>query len=67
MKEKRVLKLIRQETLECGFKKCCPTVKLFEDGSIELSDDDAEAGSVGTIKLRPEAAARLVELAAAKR
>ena len=43
----------------CGYKKCCPTVRVFADGSAELTDDDAEAGSVGTIKLRPEVVARL--------
>lgn len=53
---------IRKEILMCGYKKCCPTVTLFDDGSAELTDDDAETGSVGTIKLRPESAARLVEL-----
>ena len=51
-------KLIHQETMCCGYKKC-PELKLFDDGSIEISDDDAELGSVGTIKLRPEAAERL--------
>ena len=55
-------KLIHEETMCCGFKRC-PVVKIFDDGSIELSDDDVEGGSIGTIKLRPEAAARLVELA----
>lgn len=45
----------------CGRKRC-PTVKLFDDGSIEISDDDSEIGSVGTIKLRPETVARLREL-----
>jgi len=45
----------------CGFKRCVEAV-IFEDGSVELSDDDTEFGSVGTIKLRPEAAQRLVEL-----
>lgn len=54
-------KTIHRETLCCGFKKCV-SVKVFDDGSIELSDDDAETGSVGTIKIRPEAAARLLEL-----
>lgn len=54
-------KLISQETMCCGYKKC-PTVKVFDDGSAELSDDDPEIGSVGTIKLTPEAYARLVEL-----
>lgn len=53
---------IHREVLMCGYKKCCPTVKIFEDGSAELTDDDADAGSVGTVKLRPEVAARLAEL-----
>lgn len=52
---------------ECGYRKCCPTVKLFDDGSAELTDDDAEAGSVGTIKLRPEAAERLIRLMTTQR
>ena len=54
--------LIIRETLECGYRRCCPTVEIFDDGSAVLSDDDPETGSVGTIKLRPEVAARLVEL-----
>ena len=53
---------IYQETFCCGFKKCVEAT-FFDNGSIELTDDDAESGSVGTIKLRPEAVARLVELA----
>jgi hypothetical protein len=57
---------VHEEILMCGYKKCCPTVHVYEDGSVELTDNDAEAGSVGTIKLRPEAAARLKELLAAK-
>lgn len=59
-------KPIHKETMCCGFKRC-PTVTLFDDGSIELSDDDVEAGSVGAIKLRPEVVDRLVELAQTKR
>lgn len=55
-------KMVHEETLMCGFKRCCPTVKVFDDGSIELSDDDTELGSVGTIRLRPEVVARLTEL-----
>lgn len=51
-------KLIHQETMCCGRKRC-PTVKVFDDGSIEISDDDAENGSIGTIKLRPETVTRL--------
>lgn len=58
--------LIRQETLECGFKKCCPVVEVFDDGSVVISDDDSEAGSVGTIKIRPEVRERLVELLSKK-
>lgn len=51
-----------EETLQCGLKRCCPKVEIFNDGSIELSDDDTEVGSVGTIKILPEAADRLLEL-----
>lgn len=58
--------VIHQETMCCGYKRC-PEIKIFDDGSIELSDDDADLGSVGTIKLRPEAAARLLELLTARR
>ncbi len=54
-------KLILQETLCCGFKRC-PSVEVFDDGSITISDDDVATGSVGTIKIRPEAADRLLEL-----
>jgi hypothetical protein len=60
------MKMIHQETMCCGYKKC-PTVKVFDDGSVELSDNDAELGSVGTVKLRPEAAARLVEVLSSAR
>ncbi len=55
-------KVIHQETMCCGYKKC-PTVTVFEDGSMEITDNDAELGSVGTIKLRPEQVERLAELA----
>jgi hypothetical protein len=54
-------KLIHEETICCGYKRC-PTVKVFDDGSFEISDDDVELGSIGVIKVRPEAAARLAEL-----
>lgn len=54
-------KVIHQETMCCGHKRC-PTVTVFDDGSAELSDDDAETGSVGTIKLSSEQLDRLVEL-----
>ena len=59
-------KLIHKETMCCGYKKC-PTVQVFDDGSVELTDDDSEIGSVGTIKLRPEQVARIVELLSAKK
>ena len=54
--------VIHREVLECGFKRCCPTVEVLDDGSVVLSDDDAEIGSVGTIKIRPESVVRLVEV-----
>ena len=53
-------KLIDQELLCCNRKRC-PTLKRFDDGSVELSDDDAELGSVGTIKLAPDQADLLLE------
>ena len=59
-------KQIHQETMCCGYKRC-PTVTVFDDGSMTISDDDSEIGSVGTIKLRPEVVARLVELSARKK
>lgn len=52
---------IHRETICCGYRKC-PEVVIFDDGSAELSDNDHEIGSVGTIKLRPEVAARLVKI-----
>ncbi len=52
-------KVIHQETMCCGHRKC-PTVKIFDDGSMELSDNDTGAPPV---KLSPEQVARLVELA----
>lgn len=58
--------IIHEETMCCGYKKC-PTLKVFADGSAELTDDDKETGSVGTIKLAPEQAARFVELLSAKK
>lgn len=57
--------LIHQETMCCGYKRC-PTVKMFDDGSVELSDDDAEKGSVGTVKMTAEQFAHLVELGSKK-
>lgn len=48
-------KVIHQETM-CGYKRCCPVVKYFEDGSIEISDDDSKNGSIGVIKFDPEQA-----------
>jgi len=54
-------KMVHTEEMCCGYKKC-PTVKVFEDGSAELTDNDPETGSVGTIKMRPETARRFAEL-----
>lgn len=54
-------KTVHFETMCCGYKKC-PTVEIFEDGSMQISDSDTEIGSVGIIKLRPEVAARLAEI-----
>ncbi len=51
-------KIIHEETMCCGFKKC-PTVRVFEDGSVELSDDDVNATPV---KLTPDQARRLREV-----
>ena len=52
---------VHEETMCCGYKRC-PTVRLFGDGSVELTDDDVESGSVGTVKLRPAVADRLLVL-----
>lgn len=54
-------KMIHQETMCCGYKRC-PVVSVFDDGSVTIFDDDTENDSVGTIKIRPEAADRLLEL-----
>ena len=56
------MRQVHEEVLDCGYKKCCPTVKKFEDGSFLITDDDAAIGSVGTIKLTAEAADRLAEI-----
>lgn len=53
---------IHEEVLMCCNYRRCPKVTVFDDGSVQISDDDSEIGSVGTIKIRPEAADRLLEL-----
>ncbi len=53
-------KLIHEEMMCCGGKRC-PVVKIFDDGSAEIYDDDFENGSVGTIKLGLEQARLLAE------
>ena len=58
---------VHNEVLECCNYKRCPRLEIFDDGSAILSDDDNEAGSVGMIKLRPEVAARLLELLSANK
>lgn len=55
------MKIVHQETMCCGYKKC-PHIKVFADGSVELTDDDAENGSDGTIKLTSEQVERLAQL-----
>jgi len=55
------------EEMLCYGKRCCPTVAKFEDGSMTISDDDTENGSVGHIKLSAEQVARLVEIAKKER
>lgn len=59
-------KLIHQEMMCCGMRRCVEA-KIFDDGSIELSDDDPELGSIGTIKIRSEAVDRLLELLSARK
>ena len=54
-------KVIHEETMCCGYKKC-PRVRVFSDGSIEVSDDDSSAGSVGTIKMKPSVAKKLARI-----
>jgi len=56
---------VHEEMICCGYRRC-PTVTQFDDGSLELTDNDPETGSVGTIKLRPEVVARLAELISKK-
>lgn len=58
--------IVHQETMCCGYKKC-PTVTVFKDGSMSITDNDEEKGSVGTIRLAPEQVGRLAEIAAQKR
>lgn len=58
---------VHDEVLMCCNYRRCPRVEIFDDGSITLSDDDSAIGSVGTIKIRPEAVARLVELMTASK
>lgn len=58
-------KVIHQETLCCSSKRC-PTITVFDDGSVEITDDDTELGSIGTIKLQPDQLSRLIELVSKK-
>lgn len=55
------MKEVHRETMCCGHKKCVVVVT-YDDGSVILTDDDEAEGSVGTIKIRPEAAKRLAEI-----
>ncbi len=54
-------KIVHRETVCCGFKKC-PDVVVYEDGTVEITDNDEETGSVGTIKLSAEQAERVASL-----
>lgn len=54
-------KVIHEETMCCGYKNC-PRVRVFSDGSIEVSDDDKRAGSVGTVKMKPRVVRELVRI-----
>ncbi len=60
------MKVVHEEKMCCGGKRC-PTIKIFEDGSVELTDDDTEIGSVGTIKLHPKHLDRIAELIATRK
>lgn len=60
-----MLKVIHQETMCCGYKKC-PVIQIFEDGSLKVSDDDADSDSVGTVRFRPEAASRFLQMLSEK-
>lgn len=33
-------KIVDQETLMCGGKKCCPVITVYDDGSVDLIDTD---------------------------
>jgi len=50
-----------EETLCCGYKRC-PTVKVYEDGSVTLDEDDGSH-----IELQPHQADRLQEMLAARK
>lgn len=54
-------KEIFREVLCCNYKKC-PEVVLLDDGSLQISDDDADSGSTGTVKFKPEQVAALREI-----
>ena len=54
-------KKVHEETMCCGYARCAK-VTFFDDGSVILTDDDIDGGSVGTIKLRPEQVTRLAEI-----
>ena len=54
-------KIVHRETMCCNYKRC-PTVTIFDDGSVQLEDDDVEEKSLGVIHLKPEVAAHFAEL-----
>lgn len=53
-------KTVHEETICCNSKRC-PTLRVFEDGSIEIRDNDAENESVGVVKFDREQALLLAK------
>jgi ABC-type branched-subunit amino acid transport system ATPase component len=37
--EKTITKVVVEEQTMCGFRKCCPHVRVFDDGSIDVEDE----------------------------
>lgn len=56
--------VVHEETICCNSKRC-PVLRVFEDGSIEVRDDDVQGESVGVVKFNREQslllAARIME------
>ena len=52
--------LLHEETICCGYKRC-PTVRIYADGSLDISDEDVESGSFGVVKFTPEQSRKLLD------